>query len=123
MRVEPALTVVVQMPVTPKLPVRLYEKLGEEAMTDLAGWFADMEAQRQEMDARHLAEIEKLRETDAKLQASVSSLETRMAAGFAELKAQVAGVQAELIKWTFVFWLGTVGIVVMLIRFLNNRPG
>lgn len=47
-------------------------------------------------------------------------LETEMKAGFAKLEAKIAGVQAELIKWTFVFWLGTVGIVVMLIRFLNG---
>ena len=111
------------MPVTPKLPVKLYERLGKEAMTDLASWFADVEARRQEADARHLAESEKLRESDAKLQASVSSLEARMTAGFAELKAQIAGVQADLIKWTFLFWLGTVGIVVMLIRFLNHGAG
>ena len=43
-----------------------------------------------------------------------------MKAGFARLKAKIAGVPAELIKWTLVFWLGTVGIVVMLIRFLNG---
>ncbi len=81
------------------------------AMTELASWFGDL---KDEMKALR-AEIQALKEADARLEA-------KMVAGFAELKAQIAGVQAELIKWTFVFWLGTVGIVVMLIRFLNGAP-
>jgi hypothetical protein len=104
------------IPAAPKLPLQLYEKLGKEAMTDLANWFADM-------DARHQAEMKEFRTVIEDLKATDARLEAEMKAGFAELKAQIVGVQAELIKWTFVFWLGTVGIVVMLIRFLNHSPG
>ncbi len=110
------------MPATPKLPLKLYEKLGKEAMTELVSWFT-------EADAAHQSGLKELKEADARLDARMTALELRMAAlevkmaeGFAELKQQIAGVQAELIKWTFVFWLGTIGIVVLLIRFLNGNP-
>ncbi len=93
------------MAATPRLPLRLYEKLGEEAMTDLMTMFGEVQA-----------DIKELKEGQARL-------ESDMKAGFADLKVQIARVQSELIKWTFVFWLGTVGIVVMLIRFLNHSAG
>lgn len=118
------------MPAAPKLPVKLCQKLGKEAMTDLAGWFAEMEARRQEMDAKYQATVkdlnasiehlntstQQLSTTTQQLKEAGARLEAKMERGFAELKVQIAGVQAELIKWTFVFWLGTVGIVVLLIR-------
>ncbi len=66
----------------------------------------------------------------------MAELRAEMTTGFAELrsdlkqqiggvqtdlKQQIAGVQAELIKWTFLFWLGTIGTVVLLLPVL--RPG
>ncbi len=113
--VEAGLNLDVSMPATPKLPLKLYERLGEDAMIELAGWMGEAEA-------THRSEFKELREADARLDARIAALEAKMVAGFAELKQQIAGVQAELIKWTFVFWLGTVGIVVLLIRFLSGNP-
>ena len=37
----------------------------------------------------------------------------------AGVRQSVAGVQSELIKWTFVFWLGTIGIVMLLLRYFS----
>ena len=74
-------------------------------MTDLIRLFGEVQADLKE------------------LKQGQTRLETEMHAGFAKQEAKIAWVQAELIKWTFVFWLGTVGIVVLLIRFLNGNPG
>jgi ABC-type Fe3+-hydroxamate transport system substrate-binding protein len=86
-------------------------------MTELLTLFGDLGAETR-------AEFQELREADARLEARITALEKRMEAGFADLKqqfadlkAQITGVQGELIKWTFLFWLGTIGIVLLLIRF------
>jgi predicted nucleic acid-binding Zn-ribbon protein len=112
------------LPTTPKLPLKLHERLGDDAMTELLTLFGEHGAETR-------AEFHELREADARLEARVAALEKRMEAGFADVKQQIgdvrqqitdlkphiAGVQAELIKWTFLFWLGTIGIVLLLIRF------
>jgi hypothetical protein len=84
---------------THKLPIKLYERLGDEAMTELLTLFADLGAE--------------IRAISGQLQELNGRLEQR----FATLEKQIAGVLAELIKWTFLFWLGTIGVVLLLLRF------
>jgi hypothetical protein len=91
------------MPLTGKLSLGLSGKLGEETATDLITWV-------NEMDATHRTEFLELKE-------SIARLENRLVEFKAELKQDIAGVQSELIKWTFLFWLGTIGIVMMLLRY------
>lgn len=78
------------------------------------------------MDATYRSELRELNEAnfarfDAKLEQRVAELRAEMTAGFAEIKSeirqQIAGARAELIKWTFFFWLGTIGLVLLLLRF------
>lgn len=83
------------MPTSPKLPLKLHERLGDEAMTELSTLFGDVHREIADLK-REIAEVKQM---------------------IADLKAQITGVQAELIKWTFLFWLGTIGIVLLLIRF------
>ena len=116
------------MPATPKLPIRLHERLGDDAMTELLTLFSDLGAETR-------AEFQELRAADARLEQRVERLErqvsdvrteltqqitdvkTELTRQIAELKPHIAGVQAELIKWTFLFWLGTIGLVLLLLRF------
>ena len=53
-------------------------------------------------DLRDLIEIQAQR-FDAKLQQGLAELRGEMRVGFAQLRA-------ELLKWMFLFWLGTVGV-------------
>ena len=87
------------MTTTPKLPIKLYERLGDDAMTELLTLFGDLAAET--------------RSVSGQLQELTGRLEQR----FAALEKQIAGVQAELIKWTFLFWVGPIGIVLVLLRF------
>jgi len=116
------------VPATPKLPIRLHERLGDDAMTELLTLFSDLGAETR-------AEFQELRAADARLEQRVERLErqvsdvrteltqqitdvkTELTRQIAELKPHIAGVQAELIKWTFLFWLGTIGLVLLLLRF------
>ena len=100
------------MPVTAKLSKRFYEALGEDVANELVDWFnavdltykADLrdliEVQAQRFDARL---EQRLAETRADLRSEIGQLRGEMRVGFAQLRA-------ELLKWMFLFWLGTVGV-------------
>ena len=42
--------------------------------------------------------------------ALAGELRTEMGVGFAQVRTEMANLRAELIKWMFLFWLGTVGV-------------
>jgi hypothetical protein len=100
------------MPVTARLSKRFYEALGEDVANELVDWFnavdttykADLrdliEVQAQRFDARL---EQRLAETRADLRSEIGQLRGEMRVGFAQLRA-------ELVKWMFLFWLGTVGV-------------
>ena len=100
------------MPVTARLSKRFYDALGEDVANEMVDWFnavdttykADLrdliEIQAQRFDARL---EQRLAETRADLRSEIGQMRTEMGVGFAQLRA-------ELIKWMFLFWLGTVGV-------------
>ena len=89
------------MPVTARLSKRFYEVLGEDIANELVDWFNSVDA-TYKADLRDLIEIQAQR-FDAKLQQGMAELRGEMRVGFAQLRA-------ELLKWMFLFWLGTVGV-------------
>ena len=88
------------MPVTTRLVQRLHDVLGEEATDDLFAWW-------QETAKVNRAEIREVSDL------YFARFEARLEKGLAE-------VRAELIKWMFIFWAGTVvplaGLIVALSR-------
>ena len=93
------------MPVTPRLSRKLHLALGEEAAEDLVNWIQQLDAQRADVATR----------------ADLAELRQEMKVGFAELRQEIAHLEArlerriaDLIKWSFVFWVGAVGAIAML---------
>jgi len=93
------------MPVTPRLSRKLHQALGEEAAEDLVNWIQQLDAQRADVATR----------------ADLAELRQEMEVGFAELRQEMAHLEArlerriaDLIKWSFVFWVGAVGAIAML---------
>ena len=100
------------MPVTVRLLERLQEALGNEATVDLVALLN--EATGSSRDAmRETAELYYGR-FDARL-------EQRLAETRAELRTELANQRAELIKWMFIFWVGTIVPLAGLILTLNRR--
>ena len=111
------------MPITPRLSHRLHQTLGEEAALDLVNWMRQVDAQRSEL--RELNELNFAR-IDARLaetamRADLTELRQEMRVGFAELRQDMARLETrferrfgDLIKWSFVFWVGAVGAIAML---------
>jgi chromosome segregation ATPase len=101
------------VPTTPKLPLKLHERLGDEAMTELLTLFGDLGAESR-------AAYQELRDAVNRVERGLSDVKQEIAnlkQQIADFKSQIVSVQGELIKWTFLFWLGTIGIVLLLIRF------
>ncbi len=110
------------MPITARLSRKLHQTLGDEAGEDLVTWMQQVDAQRVEL--RELNELNFAR-FDARLSASVAELRQEMQAGFATwgggLRQEIAQLEirlerriGDLIKWSFVFWVGAVGAIAAL---------
>ncbi|HEX9581225.1 MAG TPA: coiled-coil domain-containing protein [Gemmatimonadales bacterium] len=140
------------MPMSGKLSLGLSEKLGDQVASDLINEFNAMETARQsEFHALRLdiaglrsdlredlsglrSELkqdmaglrsdvkEDLAALRSEFKQDVAGLRSEFKQDMARLEIKIAGVQSEQIRWSFVFWLGTVGVVLLLFRFVGN-PG
>jgi hypothetical protein len=89
------------MPVTAKLSRKFYEKFGDDVTNELVEWFNAVDATYRS-DLRELNELNFAR-FEAKLVSELGRLETRMAV-----------FEARIIRWMFLFWIGTVGTLIAL---------
>ena len=113
------------MPITAKLSNKFYEKLGDEVANELVEWLNLVDTSyRQEFRelfeanfGRVTAELAGLRaETGARLQAmeaSIAGLESRL---LARMDTKVEALRSDLLKWMFVFWVGTMGTVLAMLK-------
>ena len=83
------------MPVTAKLSREFYNRFGDKVVDELVGLLNDM-------DATFRAELRGLNEQNAQ------RFEARLEQLGSDLRKEMADLKAELIKWMFLFWLGTV---------------
>ncbi len=93
------------MAVTAKLSREFYDRFGDKVVDELVGLLNDMDATFR-AELRDLNE-QNFRRFDAKLEQRV-----------AELRVEIASLKAELVKWMFLFWLGTVATMLGFGRFL-----
>ena len=120
------------MPVTAKLSRKFYELFGDEIANELVTWFNDVDANYR-ADLRELNELnfarfdakveQRFAEADAKWERRFVQLEARVERGFADADAKLerrfAEQRADLLRWTFVYWGGsvvtTVGLVLLVL--------
>ncbi|HJR35409.1 MAG TPA: hypothetical protein VJ817_10700 [Gemmatimonadales bacterium] len=109
------------MPVTARLSKLFYERLGEEVANELVDWFNLVDATYR-ADLRDLNELNfarfdaKMEQRLGELKARIDGVEARLEAKLdhsigglrSELRAELADQRAELLKWMFLFWAGTV---------------
>lgn len=116
------------MPVTAKLSKAFYDRFGDEIVAELVEWLnqvdaayrSDLKAMIDANDLRIDSRFEQLRaeiradlaELRSELRGEIgdtrSALRKDMTDGFTALGLQIAGVRADLMKWSFVFWVGAV---------------
>jgi len=76
------------MPVTVKLSRKFYETFGDDIANELVEWFNTV-------DTTYRGDLRELNELN-------------FARFDAKLEQRVADLRAELIKWMFIFWAGTI---------------
>ncbi|HEV8304897.1 MAG TPA: hypothetical protein VGQ25_08060 [Gemmatimonadales bacterium] len=100
------------MAITARLSRKLHQTLGDEAAEDLVNWMQNVETQR--------AELRELNELNySRFELNFSRIDERLAglatqADLAHLEARLERRIGDLIKWSFVFWVGAVGAIAML---------
>jgi hypothetical protein len=52
------------------------------------------------------------------LSAEVSTLRQDFRQGLSEVRAEIANTRVEMLKWSFLFWIGQVAVIASLISFL-----
>lgn len=91
------------MPVAAKFSEAFYQKFGHEATGELVEYLNTI-------DATYRAELERLNDVNW------SRVESRIVQAEARFDQRLAELKAELLKWMFLFWLGTIGTVIALQR-------
>ena len=117
------------MPVTARLLQRLHETLGDEATNDLFSWWDEAAAVNRtgvrEVADQYFARFEaRLEQVEARLEArlekGLAEVRAETQVGLAAVRAEMASQRAELIKWMFIFWAGTVIPLAGLLIALNR---
>src|SRR5439155_19734747 len=99
------------MPVTARLSRKFYDKFGDDVTNELVDWF-------NQVDATYKSDLRELNELNfARFE---TRLEGEIAQAVAQLGARMAALEARVIKWMFLFWVGqavtTVGLVFGVVR-------
>jgi len=96
------------VPVTAKLSRRFYETFGDEIANELVDWFNAVDATYR-TDLRELNELNFAR-FDAKVEQRFAEFELKVEHRLAQFEQRLAGTKAELVRWMFGFWVGTVAL-------------
>lgn len=102
------------MPVTAKLSRKFYEPFGDELTNELVEWF-------NQVDATYRGELRELNELnfarfDAKVEQRIAEVKAELRAAVATLETRMAAFEARSIRWMFLFWVGTLGTVIALLK-------
>jgi hypothetical protein len=104
------------VPITPRLSRKLQQTLGEEAGVEFVNWMHHVGARVADTVTR--GDLAEVREA---MRADLAELRQEMQVGFAKMHEEMARLEtrferrfSDLIKWSFVFWVGAVGAIAML---------
>ena len=98
------------VPITPRLSQKLQQTLGGQEGAEFVNWMHQVDAR--ERDVATHGDLDQLR-------ADIAELRQEMQVGFARLETRFERRVGDLIKWSFVFWVGAVGAIAMLARALR----
>jgi hypothetical protein len=110
----------------PKLGLRLRDRLGPEASQDLGTAFEEVHKQMlttaaERFDSRLVSVEYNLRLEMTRIE---TGLHVAIAEGLATVRTDVGEVRADVLRWSFLFWIGqvaaTVALVGIMLRFLGR---
>ena len=99
------------VPITPRLSQKLQQTLGGQEGAEFVNWMHEMDAR--ERDAATHGDL-------AQLRADIAELRQEMQVGFARLETRFERRFGDLIKWSFVFWVGAVAAIALLLAAIGT---
>ena len=104
------------MPITTQFSKQFYDRLGHEIADELVAWFNQVDTSYRS-EFRELFDLNFGRFND-RLEREIGGLRSDMEGRFVALKAEleqrIAGAEVRLIRWMFLFWVGSVGTMIAL---------
>ena len=91
------------MPVTAKLSRKFYERLGDDIAAELVDWF-------NAVDATYKSELKET--NDLNWERFKEHLDSRLKYMDAHLDSRLDRLRADLMKWMFIYWSGTVAAII-----------
>ena len=88
-----------RVPVTAKLSRKFYERLGDDIAGELVDWFNAVDATYRS-DLKETNDLNWVR------------LDSRLKYMDAHLDSRIDSLRAELMKWMFIYWTGTVAAII-----------
>jgi hypothetical protein len=102
------------MSISPRLIHELKQVLGTDAAEDLVTWMERNDDIHEDISAMRGDLKASVAELRTEVQANIAELRHEMQVGFARLETLVESRTADLMKWSFVFWVGAVAAIAML---------
>jgi hypothetical protein len=87
------------VPVTAKLSRKFYEKLGDDVADELVDWF-------NAVDATYKSDLKEINDLNWQ------RLDSRLKYMDAHLDSRMDRLRADLMKWMFIYWSGTVAAII-----------
>jgi hypothetical protein len=91
------------LPVTARLSRKFYERFGDDIAGEFVDWFNAVDSTYQQQ-LRELNDLNWQR-FEAKMDARFAQSETRLTEKFSD---KLSDTKADLMKWMFIYWSGTV---------------
>ena len=88
------------------IPKVIREKLGEDGAEALTKLLNEIEEQAKEDNIRLVEE-----KFEKRLAEEIGKVRVEIAKAIADLDVKIERVQANLIKWMFIFWVGQIGVL------------
>ena len=117
------------MPVTAKLSRKFYERFGDDIASEFVDWFNAVDATYQ-TQIREINELnwERFKSTlqgegaaiRGELRAEMAQLRTEMEKIGGGLRHEMDAMRADLLKWMFIYWCGSI-IALYALRFFGPR--
>ena len=113
------------MPIAARFSEAFYQKFGHEATGELVEYLnaidATYRAQLERLNDLNWSRVEsRIAQAEARLDQRCSQIEARFEQRCTQIEAKLdqrlAELKAELLKWMFLFWVGTIGTVIALQR-------
>ena len=102
------------VPVAARLSREFYDAFGDDLANELVEWF-------NQVDLTYRTEVRELNELNfarfqARLEQEIARLDNRIDKFEFSVDAKLDRLRAELIRWMFLFWIGSVGLALLVNR-------